>query len=262
MNVTNSQIRARARYLLDGNVFGRDWMMSVFVALIMTVFCGGLATVLFLITNKLILPVLLAAIGHISPIFLYGIPILLSFIDILALNIFIGPLSVGMSAVHLDLVRGNGHINVKKFFDEFKNFGDNFLIGFMYMLHTTLWTCIFIIPGIYVGFSYAMVFHVKRDNPEFRWQQCVDESERLMEGNRWRLFKLQLSFLGWSLIGAFAFFGLGTLWVQPYQQVSYALFYEQIKSEKESNVVNFDIASHAVSTPVVVDLSTPNGRNI
>lgn len=254
MKVSNSQIRARARYLLDGNVFGADWLKSVLIALLMASICGAMGFVFFFITNKFLLPLLLGWLGHISPIFLYGIPVILSFIDILALNIFIGPLSVGMSAVHLDLVRGNGHIRVKKFFDEFKNFGDNFLIGFMYMLHTTLWTCIFIFPGIYVGYSYAMVFHVKRDHPEYRWQQCVDESERLMEGNRWRLFKLHLSFMGWSMLGAFAFFGLGTLWVQPYQQVSLAVFYEQILAEKESNVVNFDKASVAVSTPVSVDL--------
>lgn len=231
MNLSNSQIRERARVLLDDNIFGKNWLKSIVVTLIMTGIIGCSSGVLVTLSNMFLLPILLKYLGGISVIFLYGIPILLDVIELLVLNILIGPLSVGIASVHLDLVEGNGDIKIRKFFKGFDNFFDNFQIGFMYLLHTFIWTCVFIIPGIYVAYTYAMVFYVKHDNPEFRWQQCVDESERLMEGNRWRLFKLQLSFIGWYIVGALTC-GIGTYWVSSYQQVSTAVFYEQLKDER------------------------------
>lgn len=231
--MTNSKIRERARFLLDENVFGKDWLKSVVVTIIMMAIVGCSSGVIVTLSNMFLLPVLLKYLGGVSKILLYGIPILLDVVEFLVLNILIGPLSVGIASVHLDLVEGNGNIRIRNFFKGFDDFFDNFQIGLMYMLHTFLWTCVFIIPGIYVAYTYAMVFYVKHDNPDFRWQQCVDESERLMEGNRWRYFKLQLSFIGWMLVGALTC-GIGTLWVMSYQQVSSAVFYEQLKEEKDA----------------------------
>ena len=101
----------------------------------------------------------------------------------------------------------------------------------MYALQVFLWTLFFVVPGVYVAYSYALVFHIKKDNPDFRWKQCFDESERLMEGNRWRLFKLQVSHLGWIIAGL-AFVLVGAAWALPYLQTSTAIFYEDVKAEK------------------------------
>ncbi len=259
MNLTNKQIRKKARYLLDENIFGKDWLKSILVTLIMMVIVSATGGVLFFLSNTYLLPFLLKQFGHISPILLYGIPIVLEIIEILALNIFIGPLSVGLASVHLDLVRGDGNIRIRRFFDGFKNFIDNFQIGFMYTLHITLWTLLFIFPGIYVSYSYAMAFYIKKDHPDYRWQDCFDESERLMEGNRWRLFKLQISFIGWLLLGSVAFFGLGTIWVAPYQSVSNAVFYETIKAERDADLVTLNPTKKKNVDPIVVDLSNKKG---
>lgn len=235
MNITNKQIRSRARYFLDDNIFGKDWIKSVFLTLILTGLVSIVGTVLLTIANSLIIPTINIWLDRFfdTTILLYIIDIIIIAINILILNVFIGPLGVGLSAVHLDLIRGDGKIRIGKFFSSFKNFVDNFQLGFMYMLHSALWSILFFIPGVYVSYSYAMIFYVKHDNPDFTWQQCFDESERLMEGNRWRLFKLQLSFIGWEILGAIAFFGIGSLWVSPYQNVSMAIFYEEIKYSKE-----------------------------
>lgn len=254
MNLTNKQIRTKARHLLDDNIFGKDWLKSIVIMLIMILMVGSTGGVLFFLSNAFLLPFLMKYLGGISVIFLYGIPILLELVEIFVLNILIGPMSVGLSSVHLDLVRGDGSIKIKNFFSGFNNFVENFLIGLMYMLHITLWSLLFVIPGIYVSYSYAMVFHVKKDHPDYRWQQCFDESERLMEGNRWRLFKLQMSFLGWAFLGALAFCGIGSLWVEPYMQVSMAVFYEDIKKTKDTNIVSFEKKSKKAPDPVVIDV--------
>ena len=78
-----------------------------------------------------------------------------------------------------------------------------------------------------------MAFYVKKDHPDYTWRECFDESERIMEGNRWKLLKLHCNFFGWILLGIFAFLGFGLLWVAPYISVSTAVFYEEAKKSKE-----------------------------
>ena len=184
------------------------------------------------LADSFLLPFLIKQFAGYSKLLSYIIPILIYLIEALALNILFGPLSVGLNAVHLDLVRGDGKIKISHFFYGFREFWDNFQIGMMYLLHTLLWSLLFIIPGIYMSYSYAMAFYVKKDHPEYTWKQCFDESELLMDGNRWKLFTLQLSFIGWFFLGAIAFFGIGSLWVYPYQAVSTAVFYDDIKRAK------------------------------
>lgn len=262
MTIKNSQIRAKARYLLDENIFGKDWLKSIVVNFITIAIMMASGGVLYLASNMFLAPFIQAQVyEHITQNTVI-ISIILGILEVLEfflINILFGPLSVGLAAVHLDLVRGDGNIKIRKFFSGFRHLIDNFQIGFMYMLHIFLWTMLFIIPGIYVSYSYAMAFYVKKDNPEYRWQQCLDESERLMEGNRWRFFKLQISFIGWSILGTLALCGLGSLWVAPYQAVSGAVFYDTIKNEKHSNEVSFDPKKKNAKDPLIVDLSNKKG---
>lgn len=234
MYLSNKEIRAKARNLLDGNIFGKDWLKSIFLCIMMLAIIGATGGVLFFLSNEYAKPFLLDLINKILPsdILETVLSVILVFVDILLVNILLGPIMVGLSAVHLDLVRGDGKIKISKFFYGFREFVDNFQIGFMYVLHIALWSLLFVIPGIYMSLSYALVFYVKRDNPHYTWQQCFDESEILMDGNRWELIKLMFSFVGWTIVGIFAFLGVGCLWVYPYQTVSIAVFYDELRKSK------------------------------
>ena len=92
------------------------------------------------------------------------------------------------------------------------------------------------------------VIDIKADHPEYHWRDCLDESERLMTGNRWRLFKLDMSFLGWTLLGMLAFSGVGEFWALSYQLTSRAVFYEQVKAEKDNLMDEYGMST---SGPVV-----------
>ena len=224
MYISNKDIRARARYLLDDNIFGKDWNKSVLLNLLVALLVYVIFIVCALVSVTFfgaILEVFSALFGSITWLNVLVV-VLLFVVSFLISGLILGPIAVGMAAVHLELVRGSGKIRMGLFFEG----------GLMYMLHIILWSCLAIIPGIYMSFSYSMIFYVKHDNPEFTWQQCFDESERLMEGNRWRLCKLIYSFYGWYLAGAIAFFGFGVLWVMPYMNVSNAVFYDAILEEK------------------------------
>lgn len=234
MYISNKDIRARARYLLDDNIFGKDWSKSVLLNLLVFLLVFAISGICGIVSGTffgVILGVFTAIFGSITWLNIL-VGVLLVIVSILFSGLLLGPIAVGMAAVHLELVRGSGKIRMELFFEGFTHLFENMQLGLMYMLHIILWSFLAIIPGIYMSFSYSMIFYVKHDNPEFTWQQCFDESERLMEGNRWRLCKLIYSFYGWFLAGAIAFFGFGTLWVMPYMNVSNAIFYDAILEEK------------------------------
>lgn len=235
MYISNKDIRARARYLLDDNIFGKDWIKISVVAGVVLTILYIIAMLLVTVSSTIIgvLTSLLVLAGVQSNIFFIIAEIFAAVLSILASAIVMGPFFVGSSSAYLDLERGEGDAHIVRLFDGFKRFFENSLLSFMYMLQIFLWTLLGIIPGIYFAFSYAMVFYVKHDNPEFTWKQCFDESERLMAGNRWRYFKLQMSFYGWYLLGAIGFFGIGSFWAMSYAGVSTAVFYDLIKEEKD-----------------------------
>ena len=54
-----------------------------------------------------------------------------------------------------------------------------------------------------------------------------------MDGHKWQLFCLHLSFIGWWLLCILTL-GIGTLWLAPYIQNSTAAFYEDLKNQFDS----------------------------
>ena len=232
MNIKNSQVRAQARRLLDDNIFGKDWLKGALVQVMITALVFVI-TDLFSSFASQIITILLRLITVESLIIQFGIPLIIYLALILVTFALMGPISVGTASVYIDLVRKNGNVKIRKFFYGFRDFVGNALLGLMYALQITLWSFFFVLPGIYIAYSYALVFHVKKDHPEYRWKTCLDESERLMEGNRWKLFKLQISHLGWFLLSmAFVFFG--SFWTAPYYNTSIAIFYDEVRASKGS----------------------------
>jgi uncharacterized membrane protein len=61
-------------------------------------------------------------------------------------------------------------------------------------------------------------------------KEAIAFSKKMMYGNRWKLFMLQMWLLGWTLLAAFFTLGIGFLWVIPYQMVAMANFYDDLKT--------------------------------
>ena len=109
------------------------------------------------------------------------------------------------------------------------DFGQNLLIGLMTAIFTALWSLLLIVPGIVKAYSYSMVYYIKADHPEYDWRQCIAESQAMMNGHKMDLFILDLSFIGWMIVGSLCL-GVGTLWVSAYMEAARAHFYESIQS--------------------------------
>ena len=90
------------------------------------------------------------------------------------------------------------------------------------------------IPGIIKAYSYSMAFFIKADHPEYDWRTCLDESKRLTSGHKMDLFVLDLSFIGWGIIGALCL-GIGSLWVMSYRYATLAQCYKVLQADKFIN---------------------------
>ena len=75
--------------------------------------------------------------------------------------------------------------------------------------------------------------NMRRYKAVFKPPQRAVLIKRLMRGNKWRLFCLELSFFGWALLSALTL-DIGTFWLRPYEEAAQASFYRQICYERSN----------------------------
>mgnify|MGYP002591125050 FL=1 len=86
-----------------------------------------------------------------------------------------------------------------------------------------------------------MTSFILKDEPEMKNNAAIEKSMAMMEGNKMKLFMLDLSFIGWAILCLFTF-GIGFFFLQPYMQASHAAFYEDLKAQQGGNVeVNVEV---------------------
>ena len=94
-----------------------------------------------------------------------------------------------------------------------------------------------LVGGFIKRYSYFMVPFIVAENPDIPPMEVITLSRRMMNGHKWECFKLELSFLGWMLLG-FVTFGAGdALWSVPYRMASYAELYAQLREEAKANAI-------------------------
>lgn len=87
-----------------------------------------------------------------------------------------------------------------------------------------LWSLLFIVPGIIAAYRYRLAPYLMAENPNLGIREAVNMSKELMAGHKWRLFCLNLSFIGWGILSALTC-GIGDLWLNPYIYAANAAFY-------------------------------------
>ena len=74
--------------------------------------------------------------------------------------------------------------------------------------------------------------------------EAITQSRQIMNGNKWRLFCLDFSFIGWHILCVLSL-GVGYIWLVPYIQASYAEFYRRAKLE-DSGILNADFEENSL----------------
>lgn len=78
--------------------------------------------------------------------------------------------------------------------------------------------------------SYSMTGFILTDNPNIGYTRALKLSIHMTYGQKWRIFMLALSFLGWLLLGLLALL-VGTVFVAPYIGATYAELYAELRDE-------------------------------
>ena len=134
--------------------------------------------------------------------------------------------SVGYAKFNLNLI-DKKNVAFENLFEYFSFWKTTTIARLLRALYIFLWSLLFIIPGIVAGFSYAMSDYILAENSELTADEAISRSKSMMYGNRFRLFCLQFSFIGWDILAALTF-GIGNLWLTPYKQAAYAAFYREV----------------------------------
>lgn len=93
-----------------------------------------------------------------------------------------------------------------------------------------LWYLLLIIPGIIMSYAYSQVPYLLSDNPRIGYRRAVQLSNQMTRGHKFRIFVLDLSFIGWILLGMLALF-VGVLFVLPYIYATKAELYLDLREE-------------------------------
>ena len=148
----------------------------------------------------------------------------------IAVSIFlILPIEYSLVVSYLDFFRGDKEDMVGKLFNCFGNYGRILGISLLRTVYILLWSLLLIIPGIIKTYSYAMTYFISIDHPEYTAEEAITSSMAMMDGNKMKLFMLDLSFIGWFLLCLLTL-GIGFLWLYPYIYTAHAAFYEDLKA--------------------------------
>ena len=110
-----------------------------------------------------------------------------------------GAAALGYARFNLNLIDGR-EANLGDLISHFHRLGTGFMMRLLTGIYTALWTMLFIIPGIIKSYSYAMTPYILCEHPEWSADEAITESRSLMDGNKFRLFCLEFSFIGWEIL--------------------------------------------------------------
>ncbi len=138
-------------------------------------------------------------------------------------------LTMGVQSFYLKLSRKE-EVTWKELFNKTNLFIDFIVISVVAGICISLWSLLFIIPGIIAAIKYSQAYFVKLDNPEMNGIDCIKKSKEIMNGHKMEFFLLNLSFIGWIILVPFTF-GLLAFWLVPYMSMTESNFYNEIKGK-------------------------------
>lgn len=91
-----------------------------------------------------------------------------------------------------------------------------------------LWS-LTIVGGIVKYYSYYLVPFLMAENPDLGTLEAITLSRRLMDGYKWKFFLLELSFLGWYLLGFLTGGIVNSLYTVPYLTAVQTEYYAELR---------------------------------
>lgn len=119
-------------------------------------------------------------------------------------------------------------------------------VMFFRSFYLLMWS-LTIIGGIIKHYSYLMIPYILAENPNISKKDAFNLSRKIMNGQKWQCFKMDVSFIGWKILGFLTFNISNWLITEPYYQMTYAHIYMQFREKEikgKTNLSEFFIDKH------------------
>lgn len=211
--------------------FQRNYWPSVLTALLMGIFAGTFsASASSHAGSSSELEALIRA-GDKTAITAFLVSFVVTAVGFLLLKIFLAnPIELGGVKFFTENTEAPAPFSVVK--KGFQNYGHNFAVLFLRDLYVMLWSLLLVVPGIVKLYSYRMVPYILAEHPELSANEVITRSRKMMNGNKWQAFKLDLSFIGWILLGTVTLGIVQVFWTSPYMESAQAALYLKLRDEQ------------------------------
>lgn len=132
------------------------------------------------------------------------------------------------------------HLNRYDFFASFRKYNfKNILISIglaiVVAVYTILWTMLLIVPGIIKGIAYSqapllLADDIKNGAELKTINEYINLSRAIMDGKKVSYFWMNISMIGWFLLGVITF-GIAFIFVMPYYYALLSVFYQEAKTD-------------------------------
>ena len=139
--------------------------------------------------------------------------------------------AISVSECRFFMLNTEGRADIGAMADPVKSgyFGNVLLTMFVQTIFVSLWSFLLIVPGIMKFYEYRMIPYLLAEYPDMERSEAFRISKEMMTGQKWNLFVLDMSFLGWHVLGACTCGLLNVLYVSPYYQATVAEVYRSLK---------------------------------
>ena len=198
-----AELKSRSKLVMKRNY----WNMFIVSAIVM-VLSGGLS----INTDNLT--------------FFYGNAFFVGLIGVLLGVFVVNPLTCGEARFYLLNLDENQKLDELFYF--FKHDYANVVkIMFIKNVRIFLWALLFVIPGVIKSYEYGMIPYILAEDSSISAEDAFLRTRELTNNQKLNIFVLDLSFVGWYLLGSFLI--IGTLFVAPYYQGTHVELYNELK---------------------------------
>lgn len=252
------RFKESAKQVLGKNIFGKKWLMSALATLLNMLVSSAALTIAMLPVIIVYLIALFSIAGTVSMGSMYGgfndgtgfvsifalmliyfIYIIAIFVIAFVINVFLtAPLNIGFNRYFLALrdPYDNEAPSISLVFSCFKKgqYMKAVKSWGLTLLFIQLWLlipCAGVIIYCIKFYEYFYVPFIMADNPDIDRKSATAISSQMTNGEKGKIFVMQLSFLGWQLLSLININGISIfgMWVTPYIQTTYANLYDFVK---------------------------------
>ena len=94
------------------------------------------------------------------------------------------------------------------------------------------------IPAIIYCYTYSQIIFILVENEDLSIKEVFKSSRLMMRGNKWRLFRLQITFIWWGFLSVITMF-IGLIWLAPYYSEAMAVFHNEINVNKVKETIGY-----------------------